>query len=117
MGVVILQKIRKHQKDEYALAEKYYGILSVLNNLKLTEREIQLVAYTAVKGNITLANARDGFCRRYGSSFPTIHNIISKLKKKGIFVKENGRVKVNPQILLEFNNGIVLEIHLENDEK
>ena len=101
--------------DEYKRAEKYYSILSSVNNLKLTEREIQLVAYTAIKGNITYANVREEFCKRYNTSGPTINNIISKLKKMKIFIKENGKVKINPLIVLDFNKGVTIQIQLVNE--
>lgn len=109
---MILQRIKKNVKDEYELAEKYYSILSAINDLKLTEREIQLVAFTAVKGNITYANVREEFCKKHNTTSPTINNIISKLKKIKIFVKENNKVKVNPLIVVDFKKNITLQIQL-----
>lgn len=113
---IIVQRLKKNVNDKFMLAEKYYSILSAVNNLNLTHREIQLVAYTAVKGNITYANVREEFCRTYNTTSPTINNIISKLKKMGIFVKESGKVKVNPIITLDFTKDIVLEIKLTYGE-
>lgn len=101
--------------NEFLIAEKYYGILSVINNLKLTEREIQLVAFTAIKGNISNANVREEFCKKYSTSSATINNIISKLKKLGMFIKEKGKVKVNPAIILEFKKDVLLAISLRNE--
>jgi len=94
------------------LAMKYYSILSSINSLNLTEREIQLISFTAIKGNITYANVREEFCKTYNSTSPSINNIISKLKKVGIFIKENGKVKVNPIIVVDFRNDLTLEIKL-----
>ena len=112
---MILQRLKVQVDDEYKRAEKYYSILSSVNNLKLTEREIQLVAYTAIKGNITYANVREEFCKRYNTSGPTINNIISKLKKMKIFIKENGKVKINPLIVLDFNKDVTVQIQLVNE--
>jgi TATA-box binding protein (TBP) (component of TFIID and TFIIIB) len=98
------------------LAEKYYSILSAINNLHLTEREIQLISFTAIKGNITYANVREEFCKTYNSTSPTINNIISKLKKIGIFIKENGKVKVNPIITIDFKKDLMLDIKLVHGE-
>jgi len=109
---IIVQKIRKNVEDQFALAEKYYSILSAINNLSLTTREIQLVAFTAIKGNISYANIRQEFCERYNSTSPTINNIISKLKKLNVFIKDGTKVKVNPVIILPFNTDITLEIKL-----
>lgn len=111
---VIVQKLKTSVQDAYVAAEKYYSLLSSLNNLKLTQREIQLIAFTAIKGNISYANIRTEFCEKYKSSPPTINNIISKLKKMGVFVKDGTKVKVNPLILLAFENDIVLQISLSH---
>ena len=108
----IIQKMKNSSQDKYLLAEKYYSILSAVNNLKLTQREIQLIAFTAIRGNISYANIRKEFCEKYDSTSPTINNIISKLKKLGIFVKDGTKVKVNPVIILPFENDIILEIKL-----
>lgn len=108
----IKQSLKTVQKDEYSLAEKYYSILSAVNSLHLTEREIQLIAFTAIKGNISYANIREEFCKKHNTSSATINNIISKLKKVGIFIKDGGKIKVNPIINLSFQKDITLEIKL-----
>lgn len=112
---IIVQRLKKAVDNDLLLAEKYYSILSVINNLKLTEREIQLIAFTSIKGNITYANVREEFCKLHNTTSPTINNIISKLKKIGVFIKEAGKVKVNPVIVLDFNNNVTLEIKLVHE--
>lgn len=108
----IVQRLKRSVSDNYALAEKYYRLLSAVNDLKLTNREVQLIAFTAIKGNISYANIRKEFCERYNSTSPTINNLISKLKKVNIFVKDGTKVKVNPVIILDFNKDITLQINL-----
>ena len=115
-NVIIVQKLKKEVYTDIELAEKYYSILSAINNLHLTEREIQLISFTAIKGNITYANVREEFCKTYNSTSPSINNIISKLKRIGIFIKENGKVKVNPIITIDFTKDITLEIKLVHGE-
>jgi TATA-box binding protein (TBP) (component of TFIID and TFIIIB) len=112
---MIVQRLKKDVSTDMQLAEKYYSILSAINNLHLTEREIQLISFTAIKGNITYANVREEFCKTYNSTSPSINNIISKLKKVGIFIKENGKVKVNPIITIDFKKDITLEIKLVHE--
>jgi DNA-binding MarR family transcriptional regulator len=107
-----VQKLKRSVEDNYSLAEKYYSVLSAINNLKLTQREIQLIAFTAIRGNISYANIRQEFCEKYKTTSPTINNIISKLKKVGIFVKDGSKVKVNPVIILPFDKDVTLEIKL-----
>jgi hypothetical protein len=109
---IVVQKLKKQVDDNFASAERYYSILSAVNGLKLTTREIQLVAFTAIRGNISYANNRKEFCERYDSTSPTINNIISKLKKVGVLVKDGTKVKVNPVIILPFDRDVVLQISL-----
>ena len=108
----ILQRLKRQETDVFLLGEKYYSILSAVNNLKLTQREIQLIAFTAIKGNISYANLREEFCKKHDTTSPTINNIISKLRKMGILIKDGSKIKVNPVILLDFNKDITLEIKL-----
>ena len=109
---IVLQKLRKLEKDDILLAERYYTILSAVNDLKLTQREIQLLAFAGVRGNISYANIRKDFCEKYGTTNASINNIISRLKKIKALVKDGTKVKVNPQILLNFENDVTLEIRL-----
>jgi len=109
---IIRQKLKKVNGDGLQLAERYYQLISTINSLKLTDREIQLVAFTAVKGNISYANVRQEFCEKYKTSNATINNIISKLKKVGVLVKEGSKIKVNPVIVLDFEKDVILEINL-----
>jgi uncharacterized protein YkwD len=111
----IVQKLKKSETDVYQAAQRYYSILSAVNSLNLTEREMQLVAFTAVKGNISYANIREEFCEKYKSSPPTINNIISKLKKIGVLVKDGSKIKVNPVITLDFENDVVLEVKITSN--
>ncbi len=112
---MIVQSLKRNISSDVELAEKYYNVLFVINNIHLTEREIQLVAFTAIKGNITFANVREEFCKTYNSSSASINNIISKLKKIGIFIKENGKVKINPKIIIDFTKDLMLNIKLVHE--
>jgi len=108
----IVQRLKNSAKDSVLVAEKYYRIISSVNDLKLTNREIQLIAFAATKGNISYANIRKEFCESYKSTPAAINNIVSKLKKMGVFVKDGTKVKVNPIILLNFDKDIILQISL-----
>lgn len=113
-SVITYQKIRKDVGDKYALAGRYYSVLSVLNDLKLTEREIQLVSYAAIKGGISSLGVREEFCKKYNTSTATINNMISRLRRINVLVKESGKVRVNPRIVINFDRDVVLEIKLSH---
>lgn len=112
---ITFQRWKKQYGERMEIAEKYYGMLSVLNNLQLTEREIQLIAFSAIKGNISNANVRNEFCKIYNTSYPTISNMVSRLKRIGVVVKEeNKKIHVNPQIIINFDNDVVVQVHLNH---
>lgn len=96
------------------VAQRYFAILSAISNVSLTEREIQLLAFTATKGNISYPINREEFCTLYNSSSPTINNLVSKLKRMGLLIKDGDKVKVHPQHILQFEKGITLQISLTN---
>jgi DNA-binding MarR family transcriptional regulator len=113
----IVQKLKLIKNDSFLLAEKYYAILSAINDLKLTQREIQLIAFTAISGNMSYKYIREDFCKKYDTTSATINNIISKLKKMGVLVKNGSKIKVNPVILLNFSNDdVILEVKLFHGE-
>lgn len=109
---VVLQKVKKEEEDKYALAERYYGIMSSVNSLGLTQREIQLMAFACIRGNISYTEIKDDFCKRCNTSVPTINNMISRLRRVGVLVKDNGKMKVHPLLSIDFNKDVILEIHL-----
>lgn len=116
---MIVQKLNSSIEESLQLAEKYYGIISALNSLNLTPREIQLISFTAVKGSVSYKPVRDEFCEKYNTSAPTVNNIISKLKKKHVLIKDNGKIKVHPVISLDFKNDVKVEIlfkHKKDEE-
>jgi hypothetical protein len=107
-----LQKLKKVDSNALTVAERYYSILSVINDLELTKRELQLIAFTAMRGNMSYKEYREEFCSMYKSSSPSINNMISKLKKSNILVKDNNKIKVHPKIQLDFSKPLKLEIFL-----
>jgi len=118
METLTIQKLEKKATNRLELAQQYYSIISALNGLMLTEREIQLIAFSAVRGSISFATVREEFCTLYSSSFPTINNMVSKLKTKGILVKAGKQIVVNPRIALDFSKPLILQITLtiNNDQ-
>lgn len=111
-----IRRIVVPETTSMSVAQKYFSILSAISNVSLTEREIQLLAFTAIKGNMSYSSNREEFCTTYKSSSPTINNIISRLKKLGLLIKEGGKIKVHPQHILQFDKDITLQISLKYGE-
>lgn len=108
---MILQRLKHSYDDSLSLASAYYAILSALNNLRLTEREIQLIAQTSVV-SISVPAVKKQFCEQYNTTPATINNMISKLKKMYILTKMGNKIIVNPAIQLNFDKDVKLEISL-----
>ena len=108
---MVLQRLKRSYDNSYSLALTYYAILSALNNLRLTEREIALIAQTSIV-SISVPAIKKQFCEVHGTTPATINNMISKLKKMYLLTKMNNRVIVNPVIQLNFDKDVKLEISL-----
>lgn len=111
----IIQKLKKNVKSDLQKATKYFSILSVLNDLNLTEKQVALLAYTAVHGSITNPSCRAEFIQMFDSSFASLENIKSKLSRKGWLVKIDGKYEINPRLNLDFTKDIILQINLPSD--
>jgi hypothetical protein len=113
---MLVQKLSRKESSRMDVAQRYYSIISAVNALSLTKRELQLLAFTVLKGNMSYANVRKEFCLLFNSSEPTINNMISKLKRSGLLVKEGSKIKVNPVLSLDFTKDVLLGIKLTSDE-
>lgn len=110
--LLIEQKLEKKCNTAIDVAIQYFTIISAFNALKLPEREIQLLAFTAVKGNISSGGKKDEFATMFGSSTASVGNMIHKLKKKKLLQKVDGKLKVHPALQLDFNGHIRLQLNI-----
>jgi len=119
MGQAVIQKIKKQFDSPIEVAIKYYTILSILNDLKLTEREIQILAFTATRGSISSGGKKEEFIEMFNSSKPTIGNLIYALggKGKGLLKRVNKKMRVIPEISLDFSGDLILQLHFENGKE
>lgn len=84
--------------------------MSVLNNFKLAPLDIKVLAYTALEGNISAGGRKQKFVALFGNT--SVSNVISKLTKKHFLVKIDSKVRVHPDLQLDFNNDILLQLNL-----
>lgn len=99
------QKFKQEFTDRKKIAYKYFSIFSIINNLNLTKLEIDLLAYIAINGHIGSVSAKKEFMSIYDTTDHTLNNTISKLYKKHLLVKIDGKIRIQPRIKVdEFNN-------------
>ena len=109
---MIVQRLKKLIPQDVSIAERYFAIVSAFNQLGLTDREIQLMGYIVTSGSITVPSHRTTFCTVYKTTSATVNNMVSKLKKKNLLVKMDGKIVVNPIISLDFSKDVQLDIKL-----
>lgn len=113
MSDLIIQKLPKKEFEKpIDKAINYYSILSAFYQMKLQRREIELLAFTAVRGTITPLPARNEFVAQFKTSLATIENIKGKLIKMGLLIKDGEMYRVNPAIAPQFDKPITLQINL-----
>lgn len=111
---IVIQKIRKKYSTPVEVAMKYYSVLSVLNNLNLTEREVQILAFTVNRGTISSGGAKESFFQMFGSTRASLGNMLGHMIKRGLLVKIDNRITVNPVLKLDFEKSLILQITLRN---
>jgi hypothetical protein len=114
MKKVVIQKLNSGVDNEFTMAYKYFTILSALNDLDLVKRDVQLLAYAASEKK-PISDIKEQFVKKFGTSLATVGNIISKLYKRKILVKDKRIVTITPVLLINFNNNLVLNITLKHD--
>jgi ribosomal protein S19E (S16A) len=110
-----VQKISKSYPDSLALAIKYYSIICIINSIPISERQLQVLAFTAIRGNMSSITAKQEFARTFNSSVAVVNNILGELKKLGLIQKINDRHRVNPQIDILFDKDLFLHVHLKKN--
>lgn len=109
---VIVKTIRKEFKDKIKAGIIWYTLISVINNLRLAKREIQLLAFINYRGTISSLSSKEEFCKIFDSSNATISNMISRLTILKLLIKEKGKTKVNPALRVDFNNDFIVRFFI-----
>lgn len=111
-----IQRIHKEYKSTFEVARRYYKIIFELNNLHITPKELDLVAFSAINGTISTPPVREQFIKEFNIPIGSIYNMSAKLQKSGVLVKDkDDKIRVHPSILPDFTQGdLMLVIKLDN---
>lgn len=115
---VVVKTIRKSFDDKIQAGITWYTFICAINGIKLTPRELQLLAFINYRGTISSTSAKDEFCKLFDSSEATISNMVSKLTSLKLLVKEKSKTRVNPQLRVDFSKDLVVRLHIntKNEE-
>lgn len=115
---VVIQKLFRKEESPISLSIRYFSILSMLFGMELTRKEIELLAFVAVRGTITPVSAREEFITLFGSSKNSIENIKGSLSRKNLLIKVDKKYKVHPQFTsMDFSKDLILQITLNHKQK
>lgn len=111
----VIRKIKRDLPSDIEKGIKYYSILSIMSDMKLRKKELELLAFVSVKGNITHPSLRAEFIRIFDSSSQSLENTKSRLRKKKWLVNIDGKCKVNPRVNLDLTKDVILQINIVNE--
>lgn len=104
------QTILKRKETAFERAFLYYSLLSTANKLGLSDRHIQLLSYLS-----TNPFDKKEFMEKYNISEPYVNNIVHKLKKINILVKDLRYPELVPVFKkIDFNEDFSLIIKIHN---
>lgn len=113
-----VQYLKRQESDEFYMLMKYYSLLFTLNDLTLTEGDLQLITFTAIRGNLYAGGVKEDFCKRFDTSVNVIYNRINKLKNLGILYRENRRkLTLSKSLQIPLDKPITLIIKLSKKEE
>ena len=83
-----------------------------MNKIKITKREIELLAFTAINGNIYENNKKKEFCDIVNTTMATTGNMITKLTKLKLLTKDKNVIVVNSKICPKFDDTVIIQTTL-----
>lgn len=109
---VVVKTIKKSYDDTIKAGITWFRFISAINDISLTKRELELLSFINTRGTISSIQAKEEFCRIFETSKATISNMISKLLKKRLLIKEKNKTKINPALKVDFNNDFVVRFYI-----
>jgi len=78
--------------------------------MKLTNAELNILAFACVNGNLGVIGARHEFVKTFGMTIRSLDNAIRKLVKRGFLYKEEKKILLNKQLHIDFST-LILNIY------
>ena len=105
------QHITKSLPSQHKVLKFYYSLLFELNDISLRPKELDFLTYLAQRASHPTLHIRQEFAKEFQSSPAAINNMVSRLYKKKLLIKEGTWTRINPSIRLP--KGVEgLDLHL-----
>jgi hypothetical protein len=116
---VVVKTINKSFSNKIKAGVTWFGVIAALNGVHFTSRELELLSFVNYRGTISSLQAKEEFCKIFGSSMGTISNMTKKTSKlitEKFLIKSNSKLKINPALKVDFDSDLVVRlfIKLEN---
>lgn len=109
---ILVKTIRKEFKDKIKAGIAWFTFITTINDISLTNRELQLLSFINMRGTISSTSSKDEFCKIFDSSPATVSNMVSKLSKLKLLVKEKSKTRVNKTLKVDFDKEFVARFYI-----
>lgn len=110
---VLIKTIKKSFDDKLKAGITWFKFIAAINNIQLTKRELELLAFINYRGTISSTSSKEEFCRVYDSSFGTVSNMTAKLTRLKLLVKDKGKTRINPALRVDFDKNFVVRFFID----
>lgn len=106
------KQIIKNIDTQFDVAIRYFKVIAAVNNIKLQNRQLELLAFISLRGGVFSGSARQKFIEVYGSTYHTINNMLGQLYKKKFLLRDSRKYTINPQLMVSDFSNMILVINL-----
>ena len=106
-------KLNKREASELGLAIRYFTIMAATSGIHLSRKQIEVLAFTSIKGNISSGGAIQDFVETFKSTKGSLENVKLSLVKLGLIIKNDNKYKVIPMFCLDFSKNLMLQLNLD----
>ncbi len=116
---VLVKTIKKSFDSNIKAGITWFKFISAINDINLTKRELELLAFINYRGTISSSSSKEEYCKLFESSKATVANMIARLSKLKLIVKEktinrvNSKVKINPSLYMDFTKDVVIRLFID----
>jgi hypothetical protein len=114
---ILVKTIKKSFTGKIKAGITWFKFISAINDIKLTKREFELLAFTNYRGAISSTSSKEEFCKIFKSSIGTVSNMTAKLLRMKLLVKNSGKIKVNPALSVDFTKDFVVRFFISTEEE
>lgn len=97
------------------LLDKWFSIIACLNDINLTNRELELIGWIALNGFPKTREQKELYFQQYKRSEPTLYNLVRDIKKKGFLIKKDDNILLHPALKLNTEEPLNLNIIIEHE--